>query len=172
MYGGKWYIILKLLIFEIYFCSPLGQVWQCGVRSLHNSVPETAWQMRGMHSIKRWSLAPKFHFPELEPDKFLFSFHFHFWFDTNVVTCYNVDAMYYVKIMYTWFLFKKCVATREQKGSNQAHDVCGASCTWRWVRKVVKKKTSDAFGRSFECVPVCSQSFVVSVTGWRGYGAK
>lgn len=71
-------MVLKLLIFEIYFCSPWGQVWQCGVRSLHNSVPETAWQMRGMHSIKRWSLAPKFHFPELEPDKFLFSFHFHF----------------------------------------------------------------------------------------------
>lgn len=37
---------------------------------------------------------------------------------------------------------------------------------------MVEKKTSDAFGRSFECVPVCSQSFVVSVTGWRGYGAK
>lgn len=64
-------------------------------------------------------------------------------------TCYNVDAMY------TWFLLKKCVATRQQKGSNQAHDVCGASCTWRWVRRVMKKKTSDAFGRRFKCLPVC-----------------
>ena len=55
-----------------------------------------------MHSIKRWSLAPKFHFPELEPDKFLFSFHFHFWFDTMLlhVTMLMLCNMYYVYMIF------------------------------------------------------------------------